>query len=91
MQKILMLTVVALGVAVSGALAQERVTVTGQAEHPYDPQEVVCKKSDPPVGSRIGRGKTCHTNARWKELRMFSDDAVRIMQDRDAWQTHLQP
>jgi hypothetical protein len=89
MRKGLELAVIALGMAASAAWAQEKVTVTGLAAHPYDPMEVVCKNAAPPVGSRIGRGKVCHTNERWRVIRMDSDDDIRIMQDRDAWQTHM--
>ena len=89
MARTVMAAAVALGAMLSAALAQEKVTVTGQTAH-YDPDAITCKRADPPAGSRIGRHQMCHTAARWKEIRMESDEAVRIMQERDAWRTHME-
>ena len=83
----MILMVLALGCC--GALADEKVIVTGQPEHHWDPDEVICKKGDPPAGSRIGRGQVCHTAARWKSIKANSDDDLRAIQDRDAWNIHL--
>ena len=82
------LAAIVIGLLAGPVLAQEKVIVTEQAPH-YDPNAISCRKAAPPAGSRIGRGRICHTAARWKEISTQSADDLRVMQDRDAWHTHL--
>jgi hypothetical protein len=50
-------------VANSHARGQEVALAPGQ-----NPDEVVCRTVEPPVGSRLGARRTCATRAQWQEL-----------------------
>ena len=56
------------------ALAAESVTVEGQKS---DDDVVTCVRSDPPLGSRMGAGKECHTKGEWKVRERISRQSVR--------------
>lgn len=43
---------------------------------------IVCKKSDPPVGSRIGGRKICRTAAQWRAAQEASREYVDEVQSR---------
>jgi hypothetical protein len=47
-------------------------------------QKVVCKKIDPPVGTRVGGKRVCHTVADWRRLQEASQEVVEDVQKRDA-------
>ena len=43
-----------------------------------DPETVVCKRMEPPVGSRLGRGRrVCQTNLAWLKQEQAAKDATR--------------
>jgi cytochrome c5 len=38
--------------------------------------EVVCKNSPPPLGSRLGGGRECHTQREWNQRQQDSQNAL---------------
>ena len=38
--------------------------------------EVVCKNSAPPTGSRLGGGRECHTQREWNQRQLDSQNAL---------------
>ncbi|APG62193.1 hypothetical protein LPB140_04530 [Sphingorhabdus lutea] len=53
------------------------------ASSPEDPNEIVCKKFPPPVGTRVKGRKICKSKAQW------ADDEREIQQDLDRRQTRM--
>jgi len=47
-------------------------------------QKVVCKKMDPPLGSRMGGKKVCHTVADWRRINETAKDTVNEIQNSDT-------
>ena len=57
--------------------------VTGQAAAPAaipgataNPDEIVCKRTAPPTGSRLGGGSVCHTAREWAQREQASQEAI---------------
>jgi hypothetical protein len=42
--------------------------------------EVVCKNSPPPLGSRLGGGRECHTQREWNQRQQDSQRALMQLQ-----------
>jgi hypothetical protein len=42
--------------------------------------EVVCKNSPPPLGSRLGGGRECHTQREWNQRQQESQELTRQQQ-----------
>jgi hypothetical protein len=47
-----------------------------QAAPADDPNEVICKKGEPILGSRFASSRTCHTRKEWDQIRKDSQDAL---------------
>ena len=42
--------------------------------------EIICKNSAPPTGSRLGGGRECHTQREWNRRQQESEDITRRQQ-----------
>ena len=67
-----LLTLVAVSVAASPAIAQTSSTPAATPSAPVkktkDPNEIVCERQEE-LGTRLSSAKICHTRAEWAELR----------------------
>lgn len=64
----------------AAAAAQDAPARLAPANDPEvkDPDTVVCKRMDPPVGSRLGGGKrVCQTNLAWHKQQEAAKDTAR--------------
>ena len=50
------------------------VTLSTSAPSQDDPNAVICRKGEPPTGSRFPGPTQCHTRAEWDRLRLESRD-----------------
>jgi len=59
------------------------------AQTPIDnPDEIICKQTPPPTGSRLGGGRECHTRRQWEQMQK---DAREVTQDRQTRDLELGP
>jgi hypothetical protein len=57
-----------------GALAQ---TTSAPAQPPQDdPDQIVCKETPPPTGTRLGAMRECHTKRDWDQRQKDSQSAA---------------
>lgn len=79
----------ALAVAQEGAVAAAP-TATASPAAPAAPaatdsngvnlDEVVCKQTPPPTGSRLGGGRECHTARQWNQMQLDSQNSLSHLQ-----------
>jgi hypothetical protein len=48
--------------------------------------EIVCKNSPPPLGSRLGGGRECHSQREWNRMQHDSEEATR-REEREGYST----
>jgi hypothetical protein len=76
MRRVHLAIVSTLGIlALSGAaLAQ---TASAPSQPPQDdPDQIICKVTPPPTGTRLGGGRECHTKREWDQQKKDSQDAT---------------
>lgn len=59
-------------------------TATAAATPASDRNTLVCRRMDPPTGTRLGGRTVCATAAQWDEVTRHSEDAISGIQDRGA-------
>lgn len=57
------------------ATAQQANTPTASAPAD-DPDQIICKSTPPPTGTRLGGGRECHTKKEWDQRQKDAEDAV---------------
>jgi hypothetical protein len=55
---------------------------TTQPPAPKEDEKIVCKRIDPPTGSRAGAKKVCKTAADWRREREASKEVIDDVQDK---------
>lgn len=62
---------------VSTPSAPASLSTTAPAQN--DPNELICRKGEPPIGSRIPGPSVCHTRAEWDAMRQQSrEDTMKL-------------
>ncbi|HEX9932762.1 MAG TPA: hypothetical protein VGB08_07970 [Allosphingosinicella sp.] len=64
--------------SVQGGGAQPAAQTPAPAAAEEDPDQVICRQSEPVLGSRIARRRICRTRAQW---RTFNDDRSQLRRD----------
>lgn len=63
---------------------QQTTTSDNTAQTPpaetADDQKIVCRKEPPPVGSRMGGRKVCHTVAEWRRIEAAARETTQEIQ-----------
>jgi len=57
------------------AFAQQSNTPTASAPAD-DPDQIICKSTPPPTGTRLGGGRECHTKREWDQRQKDSESEV---------------
>ena len=52
-------------------------TTTAAATPAEDPNEIICKQSAAPTGSRLGATRTCQTRREWEQAHQDAQDALK--------------
>jgi hypothetical protein len=76
-------SVLSVGVLPTVSFAQTAVPAqTGDVAQPAntDLDQVVCRKSPPPVGTRLGGGRECHTQREWNDRQAQAQKQLQTMQ-----------
>lgn len=68
-------------VAVLGALPGLAWAGDTQDTPANDPNRVSCEMSPPPVGTRIGGSRICHTQQEWNEIHAAAQKTVNDLQN----------
>jgi cytochrome c5 len=71
---VILTPVLAAAQATSTATAPAAPAMSGSSSVNLD--EVVCKNSPPPTGSRLGGGRECHTQREWDQRQKEAQDAL---------------
>ena len=71
MRSFVLVSAFALVIPLSGAFADNPApapTVTAATPQTNDPDQVICRTGPPPIGSRIGATRECHTQREWDRM-----------------------
>jgi hypothetical protein len=52
-------------------------TTTAAATPAEDPNEIICKQSAAPTGSRLGATRTCQTRREWEQAHQDAQDSLK--------------
>lgn len=70
MRSIVLVSVFSLMAPLGAAIAENPAPASGTATaQTGDPDQVICRTGPPPIGSRIGATRECHTQREWDRMR----------------------
>lgn len=56
--------------------AQQPVAPPATQPSADDPDEIICRETPPPTGTRLGGGRECHTKREWDQRQKGDSQAV---------------
>ena len=69
-----------ISLALCASAAAQQATVPATQPPAEDPDQIICKTSPPPTGTRLGGGRECHTKREWDDQQKLNQQALQDAQ-----------